>query len=88
MGWPILGDTIYGNAPRFGGPGLHLLSREIVVPLYKNKDPVRVTAPVPPQMRDALIGVRMDGNAARATTLLRHHDAAGGGDRKLALLRW
>jgi tRNA pseudouridine32 synthase/23S rRNA pseudouridine746 synthase len=55
MGWPILGDTIYGNAPRFGGPGLHLLSREIVVPLYKNKDPVRVTAPVPPQMRDALM---------------------------------
>lgn len=55
MGWPILGDTIYGTAPRFGGPGLHLLSREIVVPLYKNKDPVRVTAPVPPQMRDALM---------------------------------
>ncbi len=55
MGWPILGDTIYGNGPRFGGPGLHLLSREIVVPLYKNRDPVRVTAPVPPQMRDALM---------------------------------
>jgi len=54
MGWPILGDTIYGNGPRFGGPGLHLLSREIVVPLYKNRDPIRVTAPVPPQMRDAL----------------------------------
>jgi tRNA pseudouridine32 synthase/23S rRNA pseudouridine746 synthase len=55
MGWPILGDTIYGTAPRFGGPGLHLLSREIVVPLYKNKEPVRVTAPVPPQMREALM---------------------------------
>jgi tRNA pseudouridine32 synthase/23S rRNA pseudouridine746 synthase len=55
MGWPILGDTIYGNAPRFDGPGLQLLSREIVVPLYKNKDPVRVTAPVPPQMREALM---------------------------------
>ena len=54
MGWPILGDTIYGNGPRFGGPGLHLLSREIVVPLYKNRDPVRVTAPVPPQMCEAL----------------------------------
>jgi tRNA pseudouridine32 synthase/23S rRNA pseudouridine746 synthase len=54
MGWPILGDSIYGNAPRFGGPALHLLSREIVVPLYKNRDPIRVTAPVPPQMREAL----------------------------------
>lgn len=55
MGWPIVGDTIYGTAPRFGGPGLQLLSREIVVPLYKNKDPIRVTAPVPPQMREALM---------------------------------
>jgi tRNA pseudouridine32 synthase/23S rRNA pseudouridine746 synthase len=53
MGWPILGDSIYGNAPRFGGPALHLLSREIVVPLYKSRDPVRVIAPVPPQMREA-----------------------------------
>jgi len=64
MGWPILGDTIYGNAPRFGGPGLHLLSREIVVPLYKNKDPVRVTAPVPPQMRDALMACGWMGDDA------------------------
>ena len=29
MGWPILGDTIYGNAPRSGGPMLHLHAREI-----------------------------------------------------------
>ncbi|MGV3634501.1 MAG: RluA family pseudouridine synthase [Pseudorhodoplanes sp.] len=58
MGWPIVGDTIYGTAPRFGGPGLQLLSREIVVPLYKNKDPIRVTAPVPPQMREALMACR------------------------------
>lgn len=54
MGWPILGDSIYGSAPRFGGPPLHLLSRKIVVPLYRNKEPVRVTAPVPPHMREAL----------------------------------
>ena len=62
MGWPILGDSIYGNAPRFGGPGLHLLSRQIVVPLYKNKDPIRVTAPVPPQMRDSLVACGWEGN--------------------------
>ena len=54
MGWPILGDNIYGAGPRFGGPGLHLHAREIVVPLSKNRDPVRVTAPVPAHMRDAL----------------------------------
>ena len=38
MGWPIVGDTIYGPAPRRGGPGLHLHAREVVVPLYKNKE--------------------------------------------------
>ena len=55
MGWPILGDTIYGSAPRSGGPGLQLHSREIVVPIYKNRDPIAITAPVPPQMREHLL---------------------------------
>jgi tRNA pseudouridine32 synthase/23S rRNA pseudouridine746 synthase len=51
MGWPVVGDNIYGNAPRTGGPILHLHSREVVVPLYKNRDPIRVIAPVPEHMR-------------------------------------
>ena len=54
MGWPILGDNIYGRAPRAGGPILHLHSREIVVPISKNKSPVAVIAPVPTHMREAL----------------------------------
>jgi tRNA pseudouridine32 synthase / 23S rRNA pseudouridine746 synthase len=54
MGWPILGDAIYGNAPRGGGPSLHLHAREVVVPLYKNRPPIRVVAPVPEHMRAAL----------------------------------
>ena len=54
MGWPIIGDAIYGNAPRSGGPGLHLHSRAVVVPLAKNREPVRVTAPVPAHMRERL----------------------------------
>jgi tRNA pseudouridine32 synthase/23S rRNA pseudouridine746 synthase len=54
MGWPIVGDTIYGNAPRTGGPVLHLHSREIVVPLYKNRAPIAVTSPVPEHMRERL----------------------------------
>ena len=54
MGWPILGDAIYGTAPRSGGPGLQLHAREIVVPLYKNRAPIRVSAPVPPHMRELL----------------------------------
>jgi tRNA pseudouridine32 synthase / 23S rRNA pseudouridine746 synthase len=51
MGWPIVGDAIYGSAPRTGGPALQLHSREIVVPLYKNRDAIQVTAPVPAHMR-------------------------------------
>jgi tRNA pseudouridine32 synthase / 23S rRNA pseudouridine746 synthase len=54
MGWPIVGDTIYGNTPRSGGPILHLHAREIVVPLYKNREPIRVVAPVPEHMRERL----------------------------------
>ena len=42
MGWPIVGDAIYGTAPRTGGPVLHLHAREVVVPLYKNRAPIRV----------------------------------------------
>ena len=54
MGWPILGDAIYGTAPRAGGPMLHLHAREIVVPLYKNRAPIHVSAPVPAHMRATL----------------------------------
>ena len=61
MGWPIVGDAIYGTAPRAGGPPLHLHSREIVVPLSKNKPPVAVTAPVPAHMRERLAACGWNG---------------------------
>lgn len=54
MGFPIVGDTIYGTAPRVGGPTLHLHAREVVVPISKNKPPVTITAPVPAHMRELL----------------------------------
>ena len=54
MGWPIVGDAIYGTAPRTGGPIMHLHAREIVVPLYKNRESIRVVAPVPEHMREPL----------------------------------
>jgi tRNA pseudouridine32 synthase/23S rRNA pseudouridine746 synthase len=53
-GWPIVGDNIYGTAPRFTGPPQMLHAREIVVPISKNKPPARVIAPVPEHMREAL----------------------------------
>jgi tRNA pseudouridine32 synthase/23S rRNA pseudouridine746 synthase len=52
MGWPIIGDSIYGKAPRTGGLALHLHSREVTVPISKSKPAVRVTAPVPAHMRE------------------------------------
>ena len=63
MGFPIFGDDIYGNeasqrrarqikfVPRADAPGLQLHAREVVVPISKNKEPVRVIAPVPPHLR-------------------------------------
>jgi len=53
-GWPIVGDNIYGNGPRFGEPTLHLHAREIVIPISRNKPPVKVTAPVPQHMHDRM----------------------------------
>jgi len=66
MGWPILGDAIYGTAPRTGGPGLQLHAREIVVPLYKNRAPIRVSAPVPPHMRERLLACDWQGEDSTA----------------------
>ena len=54
MGWPIVGDSVYGSAPRMAGPGLHLHAREVVVPIYKNRAPVTVRAPVPAHMHERL----------------------------------
>ncbi|CAN0383760.1 unnamed protein product [Phaeothamnion confervicola] len=63
MGWPIYGDPIYGaaaserranNLPRTGGPPLHLHAREVIVPISKNKEPVKAIAPVPAHMRELM----------------------------------
>jgi tRNA pseudouridine32 synthase/23S rRNA pseudouridine746 synthase len=66
MGWPILGDSVYGNAPRTGGPGLHLHAREITVPLYKNRAPIHVIAPLPPHMQAALRACGWRGEAPKS----------------------
>jgi tRNA pseudouridine32 synthase/23S rRNA pseudouridine746 synthase len=61
MGWPIVGDNIYGNGPRFGEPRLHLHSRELVIPISRNKDPVRVVAPAPAHMHERLTACGWNG---------------------------
>jgi len=62
-GWPIVGDNIYGTAQRFSAPPQLLHAREVVVPISKNKAPVRVTAPVPAHMQDWLHACGWSGDA-------------------------
>jgi tRNA pseudouridine32 synthase / 23S rRNA pseudouridine746 synthase len=71
MNWPILGDAIYGTASRKDRSMLHLHAREVVVPLYKNRAPVRAVAPIPAHMRASLsqCGWR-DDEASSACALL------------------
>ncbi|MCJ2045248.1 RluA family pseudouridine synthase [Methylobacterium sp. J-078] len=54
LGFPILGDPIYGTAPRSGGPGLQLHARALALPLYPKKPPIHVEAPAPAHMRTGL----------------------------------
>jgi tRNA pseudouridine32 synthase/23S rRNA pseudouridine746 synthase len=63
MGFPIVGDTIYGSAPRVGGPPLHLHARAVTVPISKDKPPVTIKAPVPQHMRESLTACGWKGDA-------------------------
>jgi tRNA pseudouridine32 synthase / 23S rRNA pseudouridine746 synthase len=82
MGWPILGDAIYGNAPRAGGPMLHLHAREIVVPLYKKRAPIRVGAPAPEHMRAGLGGCGWEGEEDTLRAAYARHSEVG--EKKLS----
>ena len=63
MGFPILGDQIYGGAPRSLAPTLALHARGVVVPYGKTTAPVRAEAPVPAAMRAALAACGWTGEA-------------------------
>src|ERR1700756_3997184 len=63
MGWPIVGDSVYGGAPRTGGPGRSLHAREIVGPLYQNRAPIRFLGAVPAHMPQPLPAFRLSGDA-------------------------
>lgn len=52
-GWPILGDRLYGTAHR--GAQLMLHAHSVTVPLYPKRPPIRVEAPPPGPMADALV---------------------------------
>ncbi len=54
-GFPIVGDPIYGTAPRHGGPGLQLHARRLALPLYPKKPPIVAEASAPEHMRGGLL---------------------------------
>lgn len=55
MGWPILGDRIYGkgSAAEAGGK-LHLLARAIALPYFPARPRIEAQAPVPEHMKAML----------------------------------
>lgn len=57
LGTPVIGDVAYGGP---AGPMLHLHARAISLPLYPNRAPVTVVAPVPPHMLAALLRLGYD----------------------------
>ena len=57
LGFPLLGDWIYGPSPAPRRPAeaaLHLHARAIRVPLHWKQPPIEAEAPPPPHMRHAL----------------------------------
>lgn len=67
MGWPLLGDPIYGAAANLPDTQLHLHARRISVPLYPSKPAIVAEAPLPPHMRGELelLGYREECSNAR-----------------------
>ncbi len=60
MGWPIVGDPIYGAGAPEGGKTLHLHARSVVIPLSANREPIRVAAPPPAHMAGPLAALGLE----------------------------
>jgi tRNA pseudouridine32 synthase/23S rRNA pseudouridine746 synthase/23S rRNA pseudouridine1911/1915/1917 synthase len=60
LGCPVLGDAAYGAKRE---ARLHLHSRAIVLPLYPGREAIRVEAPPPPHMAEALRQCGYEGSA-------------------------
>jgi tRNA pseudouridine32 synthase/23S rRNA pseudouridine746 synthase len=70
LGWPILGDGVYGTAARGERGkttiGLQLLARRVGVPIARSRPPIVVEAPAPAHMTAALAACGFSGDAPRA----------------------
>jgi tRNA pseudouridine32 synthase / 23S rRNA pseudouridine746 synthase len=55
IGCPILGDPVYGGVATLAADhAMHLHAREIRVPLYPRRPPIKAVAEVPPHMHEAM----------------------------------
>jgi len=63
LGCPIVGDPVYGP-PEDRGTPMMLHARAIEIPLYPNRPPVRVEAPLPEHMRAPIERLREAAAAA------------------------
>jgi len=55
IGCPILGDPVYGGAATLSEQyAMHLHAREVRVPLYPRRTPVKAVAAVPPHMQEVM----------------------------------
>jgi tRNA pseudouridine32 synthase/23S rRNA pseudouridine746 synthase len=58
MGWPIVGDSIYGDVERdqiiHNRMGMHLHAHKISIPLYQAKAPIEVVSPLPDRLMHIL----------------------------------
>ena len=64
LGWPLVGDAIYGDRDAASTTTLHLLARRVAVPLYPSRAAVEAEAPVPGHMAAALAALGFAGNPA------------------------
>lgn len=71
MGWPIVGDWIYGEgrgARRPDGVALQLHARAVKVPLYPRKPAIAVEAPPPPHMAPLIATFEAGGYCGTTST--------------------
>ena len=61
FGCAILGDTIYGTDEDKKQPRLYLHAARLVFPLYPNKDPIQIDAPIPAEFKALPVVAKWDG---------------------------
>ena len=66
MGWPILGDAIYGTAPRSGGPACICMPAKSSCRSTRTARRSASRAPVPPHMRERLLACGWPGEDSDA----------------------